>query len=191
VPEPLEQVQAWYAAAVDARLPEPNAMALATATPEGVPSLRFVLLKSIDVRGLEFFTNYESRKGGELAANQAAAAALYWQPLHRQVRLEGRVEVLPAEESDAYFASRTRGSQLGAWASQQSREIPDRAWLEARVAEAEARFPGQVPRPPFWGGYRLVPDSVELWEGREDRLHDRARFTRAPDGGWHEVRLSP
>jgi pyridoxamine 5'-phosphate oxidase len=191
VAEPLEQVQAWYAAAVDAGLPEPNAMALATATPEGVPSLRFVLLKAIDARGLEFFTNYESRKGGELAANQAAAAALYWQPLHRQVRLEGRVEVLPAEESDAYFASRTRGSQLGAWASQQSREIPDRAWLEARVAEAEARFPGQVPRPPFWGGYRLVPDSVELWEGREDRLHDRARFTRAPDGGWHEVRLSP
>jgi pyridoxamine 5'-phosphate oxidase len=191
VADPLEQVQAWYAAAVDAGLPEPNAMALATATPEGVPSLRYVLLKAIDARGLEFFTNYESRKGGELAANQAAAAALYWQPLHRQVRLEGRVEVLSAEESDAYFASRTRGSQLGAWASQQSREIPDRAWLEARVAEAEARFPDQVPRPPFWGGYRLLPDAVELWEGREDRLHDRARFTRAPGGGWHGQRLSP
>jgi pyridoxamine 5'-phosphate oxidase len=191
VADPLEQVQAWYAAAVDAGLREPNAMALATATPEGVPSLRFVLLKSIDARGVEFFTNYESRKGGELAANEAAAAALYWQPLHRQVRLEGRVEVLSAEESDAYFASRTRGSQVGAWASQQSREIPDRAWLEARVAEVEARFPGQVPRPPFWGGYRLVPDAVELWEGREDRLHDRARFTRTPAGDWHSQRLSP
>jgi pyridoxamine 5'-phosphate oxidase len=191
VADPLEQAQAWYAAAVDAGLTEPNAMALATATPEGVPSLRFVLLKSIDARGVEFFTNYESRKGEELAANQAAAAALYWQPLHRQIRLEGRVEVLSAEESDAYFGSRTRGSQLGAWASQQSREIPDREWLEARVAEVEARFPDQVPRPPFWGGYRLVPDAVEFWEGRRDRLHDRARFTRAPDGGWHEQRLSP
>jgi pyridoxamine 5'-phosphate oxidase len=189
---PLEQVQAWYAAAVDAGLDEPNAMALATATPEGVPSLRFVLLKGIDERGVEFFTNYESRKGAELAANPRAAATLYWQPLHRQIRLEGPVDVLSAQESDAYFASRQPGSRLGAWASQQSRAIPDRGWLEARVEEAAARFAdSDIPRPPYWGGYRLVPDAVEFWQGRDDRLHDRERFTRSPDGGWRSERLSP
>jgi pyridoxamine 5'-phosphate oxidase len=189
---PLEQVQAWYAAAVDAGLDEPNAMALATATPEGVPSLRFVLLKGIDERGVEFFTSYESRKGAELAANPRAAATLYWQPLHRQIRLEGPVDVLSAQESDAYFASRQPGSRLGAWASQQSRAIPDRGWLEARVEEASARFAdGDIPRPPYWGGYRLVPDAVEFWQGRDDRLHDRERFTRSPDGGWRSERLSP
>ena len=175
-----------------AGLPEPNAIALATASPDGGPSVRFVLLKAIDERGIQFFTNLESRKARELAANPRAAAALYWQPLQRQVRLAGPVERLAEEESDAYYASRPRGSRLGAWASPQGRPIPDRAWLEARVAEAEARFPGEeVPRPPHWGGYRLVPESVELWQGRPSRLHDREHFTRAPDGSWRSERLSP
>jgi pyridoxamine 5'-phosphate oxidase len=192
VDAPLELVRAWYEAAVAAGIPEPNAMALATATPAGVPSVRFVLLKGIGDRGLEFFTNYESRKGGELAANPRAAAALYWQPLHRQVRVEGPVEVLAGEESDAYFATRSRGSRIGAWASLQSRAIPDRAWLDARAAEAEARFPGdEVPRPAYWGGYRLIPETIELWQGRPDRLHDRELWRRGDDGAWQAERLSP
>jgi pyridoxamine 5'-phosphate oxidase len=190
--DPLEEVQVWYAAAVDAGLAEPNGMALATATPEGAPSVRFVLLKGIDDRGVEFFTNYESRKGDELGANPRAAVALYWQPLHRQIRIEGRVEVLSVTESDSYFASRARGSQIGSWASMQSRPIPDREWLEARVAEAERRFAGaEVPRPPYWGGYRLIPSAIELWEGRENRLHDRRRFVRGPEGEWASELLSP
>jgi pyridoxamine 5'-phosphate oxidase len=190
--DPLERFAEWYEDAMAAGLAEPNAMAIATAGAGGEPSVRFVLLKGIDARGIQFFTNYESRKGRELAANPRAAAAVYWQPLQRQVRLAGPVEVLSDEESDAYYASRPRGSRLGAWASPQGRPIPDRAWLEARVAEADARFPGEeVPRPPHWGGYRLVPDSVELWQGRESRLHDREHFTREPGGGWRSERLSP
>jgi pyridoxamine 5'-phosphate oxidase len=191
-PEPLERVRAWYAEAVAAGLPEPEAMALATASPDGAPSVRFVLLKGIDARGVEFFTNYGSRKGRELAANPRAALAIYWHALARQVRLEGPVERLSDEESDAYYASRPRGSRIGAWASPQGRPIPDRAWLEARVAEAEARFPGEdVPRPPYWGGYRLLPDAVELWQGRPSRLHDREHFIRERGGGWRSERLSP
>ncbi len=188
--DPLAQFRAWYEQAVAAGLPEPEAMALATATPAGAPSVRFVLLKSIDERGVEFFTNYESRKGRELAANPRGALAVLWKPLQRQVRLEGPVELLSDAESDAYFASRGRGSQLGAWASAQSTEIPDREWLRARLADAEARYPGAVPRPGYWGGYRLVPDAIEFWEGRPNRLHDREAFTRA-DGGWRSARLSP
>jgi pyridoxamine 5'-phosphate oxidase len=192
VESPLEQLRAWYEAAVAAGIPEPDAMALATATAEGAPSVRFVLLKGVDDRGLEFFTNYESRKAGELAANPRASVAMHWQPLQRQVRVEGVVEMLPAEESDAYFATRAHGSRIGAWASPQSRPIPDRRWLEARVQEMEARFgEGEVPRPPHWGGYRLVPDVVELWQGRADRLHDRRRYARGPDGSWSCERLSP
>jgi pyridoxamine 5'-phosphate oxidase len=190
--DPLDRLRAWYAEAVAAGLPEPEAMALATATPEGAPSVRFVLLKAIDDRGIQFFTNYESRKGRELAANPRAAVTAYWQPLHRAVRAEGVVEVLSARESDAYFASRGRDSRIGAWASPQGRPIPDRAWLEARVAEAAARFAdGDVPRPEHWGGYRLVPDAVELWQGRPGRLHDREHFVREPDGRWRVERLSP
>ena len=174
-----------------AGLPEPEAMALATATPDGVPSVRFVLLKGIDERGVEFYTNYESRKGRELAANPAAALAVLWKPLQRQVRLEGVVEVLTPEESDEYFATRSRGSQLGAWASRQSEVIPDREWLEARLASLETSYPSEVPRPPHWGGYRLVPSVIEFWEGRPNRLHDREAFTRGLDGAWHSRRLSP
>jgi pyridoxamine 5'-phosphate oxidase len=189
---PLELVAEWYGEAVANGLPEPSAMALATATPDGTPSVRFVLMKGVDDSGVQFFTNYESRKGRELAQNPRAALAMFWQPLQRQVRLEGRVEVLEAAESDAYFATRARGSRIGAWASLQSRAIPDREWLEARVAETEARFPGDdVPRPPYWGGYRLLPDAVELWQGRPSRLHERRQFVRGQGGEWTEELLSP
>lgn len=165
-------------------------MALATVSADGAPSVRFVLLKLIDDRGVEFFTNYESRKGRELALHPRAALAVLWKPLHRQVRLEGPVEKLTPEESDAYFATRSRGSQLGAWASQQSEAIPDRDWLEARLADLEARYPGEVPRPPHWGGYRLVPSVIEFWEGRPNRLHDREEWARSGDE-WTSRRLSP
>jgi pyridoxamine 5'-phosphate oxidase len=191
VTDPLEQLAHWYEHAVAAGLPEPEAMALATATPDGAPSVRFVLLKGIDARGVEFYTNYESRKGRELAANPRAALAILWKPLQRQVRLEGAVERLSAAESDAYFASRARGSRLGAWASKQSTEIPDREWLEARLAEADAAYGEDVPRPPYWGGYVLRPHAIEFWEGRPNRLHDRELFTRADAGGWTSRRLSP
>jgi pyridoxamine 5'-phosphate oxidase len=191
-PDPLALVRGWYEEAVAAGLPEPNGMALATASADGAPSVRFVLLKGIDDDGVRFFTNYESRKGRELAANPRAALALYWQPLSRQVRMEGPVEVLPPADSDAYYASRARGSRLGAWASPQSRPIPSREWLEARVADAGARYPGEeVPRPPYWGGYLLRPTAVELWQGRPNRLHDRRRLLLADDGTWNEERLAP
>jgi pyridoxamine 5'-phosphate oxidase len=188
--DPLEQFAHWYEYAVAAGLPEPEAMALATATPDGAPSVRFVLLKGIDERGVEFYTNYESRKGRELAANPRAALAVLWKPLQRQVRLEGPVEQLAPQESDAYFATRSRGSRLGAWASQQSREIPDREWLDSRLAQFDAQYPEEVPRPAHWGGYVLRPDAIEFWEGRPNRLHDRELFTRS-DGAWTSVRLSP
>jgi pyridoxamine 5'-phosphate oxidase len=189
--DPLTQFREWYEHAVAAGVVEPEAMALATASADGAPSVRFVLLKGIDARGVEFFTNYESRKGGELIANPRAALAVLWKPLERQVRLEGPVEVLTPEESDEYFASRSRGSRLGAWASRQSEVIPDREWLEARLAEVGERFPDAVPRPPHWGGFRLLPSAVEFWEGRPSRLHDREVFTRDADGAWVARRLSP
>jgi pyridoxamine 5'-phosphate oxidase len=190
--EPLELVAQWYGEAVAAGLPEPNAAALATATADGRPSVRFVLIKGIDADGVRVFTNYESRKGRELAENPRAALAIHWQPMNRQVRLEGPVERLPAEDSDAYFASRARGSRLGAWASPQGREIPSREWLEARVAAASEEHPGEaVPRPPYWGGYLLRPVAVELWQGRESRLHDRRHFLLGDDGAWTEARLAP
>ena len=189
---PLGLVRAWYEAAVAAGLPEPNAMALATASADGAPAVRFLLLKGIDDDGVRFYTNYESRKGRELAANPRAALAMYWNPLARQVRMEGPVERLDDEDSDAYFASRAVGSRLGAWASPQGRPIPDREWLEARAAEAAARYPGEdIPRPPYWGGYLLRPSAIELWQGRPNRLHDRRRFVRGDDGTWSEQRLAP
>jgi pyridoxamine 5'-phosphate oxidase len=189
---PLDLVGEWYGEAVAAGLPEPSAMALATATPDGEPSVRFLLVKGIDPDGVQFFTNYESRKGRELAENPRAALAMFWQSQQRQVRMEGRVEVLDDADSDAYFASRAHGSRIGAWASLQGRAIPDREWLEARVAETEARFPDDhVPRPPYWGGYRLIPDAVELWQGRPNHLHERRSFLRGPHGTWREELLSP
>jgi pyridoxamine 5'-phosphate oxidase len=189
--DPIEQFRRWLGDAEGAAIPLPNAMAVATADAEGRPSVRHVLLRGIDRRGFTFFTNYESRKGRELDANPHAALAVLWKPLQRQVRLEGPVEVLTPEESDAYFASRSRGSQLGAWASRQSEAIPDREWLEARLASVDEQYGDDVPRPPHWGGYRLVPEAIEFWEGRPNRLHDREAFTRGVDGAWHSRRLSP
>jgi pyridoxamine 5'-phosphate oxidase len=190
VSDPLSQFAQWYEGAVEAGVVEPEAMALATASADGMPSVRFVLLKGIDDRGVEFFTNYESRKGRELIANPRASLAVLWKPLQRQVRLEGAVEVLSPEESDAYFATRSRGSQLGAWASAQSEVIPDRAWLEALLAQVDARYPDEVPRPPHWGGFRLLPSVIEFWEGRPSRLHDRAVYRRV-EGEWVASLLSP
>ena len=189
--DPLARFRQWYEHAVASGVVEPEAIALATVAADGAPSVRFVLLKLIDDRGVEFFTNYESRKGRELAAEPRAALVVLWKPLQRQVRLEGPVEKLTPAESDAYFATRSRGSQLGAWASKQSEEIPDREWLEARLAELDARYPHEVPRPPHWGGYRLVPSLIEFWEGRPNRLHDREQFRRGADGEWRVARLSP
>ena len=191
MPDPLPQLQAWIDEAAAAGVDEPTTAALATADEEGRPSLRFVLVRGIDDEGARFYTNYESRKAGELAANPRAALAFYWHPLHRQVRLEGPVERLAPEQSDAYFASRARESRIGAWASRQSRELASREELDAQVADAEQRFAGaDVPRPEFWGGYLLRPDVVELWRGRVSRLHDREEYRRTADG-WSVRRLSP
>jgi pyridoxamine 5'-phosphate oxidase len=189
---PVRQFARWFADAVDAGIREPEAMALATAAPDGSPSVRMVLLKGLDERGAVFYTNYESRKGRELAANPRGALVLYWDPLGRQVRIEGAVVPVGPAESDAYFRGRPRGSQIGAWASAQSRPIPARADLEARVGDLERRFEGEeVPRPPHWGGYRLEPASFEFWQHREDRLHDRLLYLPAAAGGWTVERLSP
>ncbi|HXY17105.1 MAG TPA: pyridoxamine 5'-phosphate oxidase [Gaiellaceae bacterium] len=190
-PDPVREVAAWYADAVAAGLPQPEAMALATVGRDGRPSVRMVLLRSHDERGFTFFTNRESRKGAELAANPRAALVLYWQPLSRQVRIEGVVEELSSSESAEYFATRPRGSRIAAWASAQSRPVEDRAQLDRLYTEADARFRGgDIPLPPFWGGYRVVPDAIELWDGRENRLHDRVRYERDPDG-WSRIRLQP
>lgn len=189
---PLGRVRAWYDDAVAAGLAEPDAAALATADAAGRPSVRFVLVKGIEEHGVRFFTNHDSRKARELAANPRAAIAMHWQPLGRQVRVEGTAERLAEDESDAYFATRGRGSRLGAWASHQSAEIPDRAVLDAAVRELEARFgDGDIARPAFWGGYLLRADVVELWTGRPDRLHDREEWRLGADGAWVARRLSP
>jgi len=190
--DPVVALERWLDDAREAALHEPDAMALATATASGRPSVRMVLLRGLDGRGLCFFTSYESRKAGELAANPQAAVALNWgPPLRRQVRVEGSVERLTEEESRAYFRSRARESRLGAWASPQSRPLESRGELDRRYADAEARFAGgDVPLPPFWGGYRLVPYAIELWQNRPDRLHDRARYDRLAEG-WSRVRLGP
>jgi pyridoxamine 5'-phosphate oxidase len=191
VPHPLTLVREWFEEAAASGIVEAERMALATASPDGRPSVRIVLLKGIDDDGIRFFTNYTSRKGRELDANPRAAATLYWQPLYRAARLEGPVERLSAEESDAYFASRPRGAQVGAWASAQGSVLGGREELEERVRAVEERFPGAVPRPEYWGGYRLRPDAIELWQGRPDRLHDREHFLLGSDGTWRAERLSP
>jgi pyridoxamine 5'-phosphate oxidase len=191
-PDPLRLFRTWLADAVAANLHEPNGMTLATATPDGRPAARLVLLRGHDERGFVFFTNYESRKGRELAANPWAALAFWWPELQRQVRIEGRVEQVIAEESDAYFRSRPRGHRLAAIASPQSRVIPERAVLEKRMHELEQRYPGEdVPRPEHWGGYRVRPEVIEFWQGRANRVHDRLRYERQEDGRWRIQRLAP
>ena len=190
-PDPIVECKRWMAAAVGAGLSTPNAMTLATVDERGRPAARIVLLKEIDDRGFSFYTNYASRKGRDLDAHAAAALVLFWEPLHRQIRIEGTVERMTATESDAYFASRPRGSQLGAIASPQSAPIADRAALEQLVRATSERYgDGPLPRPEGWGGYRVVPDMIELWQGQPSRLHDRVRYRRIA-GAWQRDRLAP
>jgi len=191
--DPIVEFARWFAEAQDAKVPDPNAMTLATATTDGTPSARVVLLKAFDERGFVFFTDYRSRKGAELEANPRAAMVFYWSELDRQVRITGDVAPTSREESETYFRTRPLGSRLGAWTSHQSRVIPGRAALEADLRKVQARFPdGDVPLPPYWGGYRIVPDEIEFWQGRESRLHDRIRYVREGGGkGWRVERLSP
>ena len=190
-PDPIVQFDEWFENAVEADLHEPNAMILATATTDGKPSARTVLLKGYDVRGFVFYTNYDGRKAKEIETNPTCAILFYWGELERQVRIEGRATRLSGEESDAYFASRPPGSRLGAWASEQSRPVEDRSILEERVRALEAEYEGrEIPRPPFWGGYRIEPDTIEFWQGRENRLHDRIVYYRS-GRGWKIVRLQP
>ncbi len=192
--DPVGQLRRWLEEAADAGEPSPNAMLLASVDDEGQPHARFVLLRGLDARGLTFFTNYASAKGRQLDAQPRAAATFGWLESHRQVRVTGPVERLPEVESDAYFASRPRATQLGAWASAQSEVIPDREALLRRLADVERRNAGgDVPRPPHWGGYRLGAEALEFWQGQPDRLHDRFRYRRdgGGGGGWILERLSP
>jgi pyridoxamine 5'-phosphate oxidase len=189
-PDPFVQFTRWYDDAVEHRQLQPDAMIVATSTPDGRPSVRMVLLRGVDARGFCFYTNFESRKGHELAANPYAAIAFHWPEVLRQVRATGPVERVADAESDAYWYARPRASRISAWASAQS-EVGDRAELEARVVELEARFDDvDVPRPPGWGGYRVASDDIEFWQHRDDRLHDRLRYTRV-DEGWRVDRLQP
>jgi pyridoxamine 5'-phosphate oxidase len=191
-PDPFVTFAAWYQAAQDAELYEPNGMTLATVGAEGRPSARVVLLRKLDERGFCFFTNYESRKGQELANNPWAALLFWWGRLERQIRIEGQVERLTAAESDAYYESRPKGSRLGAWISPQSRVIANRQTLEDQLAAAEREYlDREPPRPPFWGGYRLVPTAFEFWQGGPNRLHDRLHYLRQEDGSWQIERLAP
>lgn len=190
-PDPIVQSKVWLQQAIDAQVTEPNAMTLATVDATGQPSSRTVLLKGIDERGFSFFTNYESRKGRELAANPKASLTIFWAGLERQVNIRGNVSKLSRQESEAYFAVRPPGSQLGAWVSRQSTEVASREALEGRLKEVEAEFSGKVvPTPSYWGGYVLEPVEVEFWQGRPNRLHDRLRYARE-NGVWRIARLSP
>ena len=190
----VRRFERWLKEAEDARVPEPNAMTVATATVSGIPSARILLLKGVDARGFVFFTNYESRKGRELSENPRAALVFFWEPLERQVRVEGTVERVSREESRRYFDVRPRASRIGAWASRQSTVVPSRESLEQREIELDRQFREQfgesVPLPEFWGGYRVVPSVIEFWQGRPSRLHDRLRYTRQGDR-WAIERLSP
>ncbi|RUR75141.1 pyridoxamine 5'-phosphate oxidase [Chlorogloeopsis fritschii PCC 9212] len=191
-PNPFIQFQKWFDQALDAQLPEPNAMAVATATPDGKPSARMVLLKDFDERGFVFFTNYNSQKGQELAENPQAALVFWWAELERQVRIAGYVEKVSEQESDEYFQSRPFNSRLGAWASHQSEVIASREELEQRLQALQAKYENQdIPRPPYWGGLRVIPTEIEFWQGRPSRLHDRLLYTRLNEHSWKIERLSP
>ena len=191
-PDPHVQFDHWFADALEAGGPQPEQLALATATADAVPSVRMVLLKGHDARGFVFYTNRSSRKARELAQNSRAAGVLCWEPLHRQVRLEGKAQTVSGDESAAYFRTRPRDSQISAWASPQSQPLEGRDELERRVAELELRFEGvdDVPLPPFWGGYRIVASAIEFWQGQPDRLHDRVRYELV-GGRWRRERLAP
>lgn len=189
-PAPLDQFKRWFDQAVEAQLPMVNAMTLATVSAGGRPAARIVLLKGVEHGGFVFYTNYQSRKGKELTANPAAALLFHWTDLEREVRIDGRVEILPAQESDDYFASRPLGSRHAAIASPQSKVVAGRAALEARFAEVEKKYGDKTPRPAHWGGYLLLPAAIEFWQGRENRLHDRVLYTRKPRG-WKIARLAP
>jgi pyridoxamine 5'-phosphate oxidase len=188
--DPMKQFGVWMVEAIHAQVPEPTAMTLSTVDLKGRPSGRIVLLKGVDPRGFVFFTNYQSRKGREMAANPMAALTFMWKELERQVRIEGTVERVSADESTAYYDSRPLGSRIGAWASPQSEAIESRAWLEERWAGYTDRYGELPPRPPHWGGYRVLPDHLEFWQGRTSRLHDRIAYARAA-GGWRIQRLAP
>ncbi|HET9580455.1 MAG TPA: pyridoxamine 5'-phosphate oxidase [Usitatibacter sp.] len=188
--DPVKQFGVWMVEAIHAQVPEPTAMTLSTVDARNRPSGRIVLLKGVDARGFVFYTNYHSRKGRDLEVNAAAAVTFLWKELERQVRVEGTVEKVTEEESTAYFATRPLGSRIGAWASPQSEPIEDRMWLESRWAELTGKYGEHPPRPPHWGGYRLLPEYVEFWQGRLSRLHDRIAYTRA-DGAWKIARLAP
>jgi len=192
-PDPICQFRKWLDEAVAAGVHLPEAMTLATTTADGQPSARTVLLRNCDERGFVFFTNYQSRKGRELTGNPRAALVFFWEPLERQVLVEGRVEKSTAAESDAYYDSRPRGSRLGAWASPQGQVLASREMLDERVKQVEAQYANQeqVPRPPYWGGFRVLPTTMEFWQGQPSRLHDRIRYRRGEDGGWVMERLAP
>jgi pyridoxamine 5'-phosphate oxidase len=189
--DPLKQFGVWMVEAIHAKVPEPTAMNLATVDASGRPSARIVLLKGVDPRGFVFFTNYESRKGRDLAARPVAALTFLWKELERQVRIEGTVEKVSAAESDAYYATRPLGSRIGAWASPQSETIENRAWLEARWASLSTQYGEDPVRPAHWGGYRVLPEQLEFWQGRLSRLHDRIVFTREEGRDWKIARLAP
>ena len=189
-PDPLRQFERWMAEALGAELPLPNAMTLATVGASGRPSARVVLLKGVEANGFVFYTNYRSRKARELEACAAACLVFMWSELERQVRIEGGIEKISAQESDAYYATRPLGARLSAWASPQSERVHDRLTLENALSEANRRHGSRPPRPPHWGGYRVLPQQIEFWQGRADRLHDRLLYTRVP-GGWRIERLAP
>ena len=189
--DPIRQFEQWFQQTLASEVPEPNAMSLATVGKDGKPSLRIVLLKDVDARGFTWYTNYESRKADDLQANPHAALTFHWVPLERQVRIEGRVEKVDVADSEAYFNIRPIKSRLGAIASAQSRPIESREQLEQQFAEAEAKYGEHPPRPSHWGGYRLIPEWIEFWQGRRSRLHDRIVYTRQPDGQWSLQRLQP
>jgi pyridoxamine 5'-phosphate oxidase len=190
--EPLKQFQRWWDEAMASQIDEVNAMTLATSSPDGVPAARIVLLKGFDENGFVFFTNYDSFKGMQLAENPRACLVFFWKELERQVRITGLVQKTSAAESDAYYHSRPEGSRLGAWASPQSHVIPDRKWLEANEKKIQEQFNGKpAERPPHWGGYRVKPITIEFWQGRPSRLHDRIQYSLQEDGGWNIERLAP
>jgi pyridoxamine 5'-phosphate oxidase len=191
LPDPVAEFHRWFTQALQAKVLEPNAMTLATATRDGAPSARIVLLKGYDERGFVFFTDYRSQKGTELEQNPQAALVFFWAELERQVRITGPVSVASREESESYFQTRPRTSRLSTWVSHQSQVIPARKVLDDRAKQMDDRFPGDVPLPPTWGGFRVTPETVEFWQGRASRLHDRLRYLRKKGGGWQLERLSP